>query len=298
MTKIEVLQQSSIVGCFLCLPPVQLDRKLYVEVKTALELIGGKWKTGRNNSGGFIFPKDPTELIAELINGGDQNLKKDYQFFPTPDHLCEKMVILASIQPNDTVLEPSAGQGAIIKAINYHHKDSIVDYYELMPTNRMILEKSDLNCNYLGDDFLKHNTSNKYDVIIANPPFTNNQDIDHLRHMYECLNPGGRLVCITSTSWHRGSQKKHLEFKEWLSDSRLNSSVQFLKEGTFKESGTNIETILIYLEKPIQEHDEPNMPNLDSVPLVETKPEKQAKTVVKTKNKQAGKYHQNQLTLF
>lgn len=296
MTKIEVLQQSSIVGCFLYLPPVQLDRKLYVEVKTALELIGGKWKTGRNNTGGFIFPKDPTELIAELINGGDQNLKKDYQFYPTPDHLCEEMAILASIQPNDKVLEPSAGQGAIIKAIN-HHTDIKVDYYELMPTNRLILEKAGLNCNYLGDDFLNHKTSNKYDVIIANPPFTNNQDIDHLRHMYECLKPGGRLVCITSTSWHRGSQKKQLEFKEWLGN-KLNSSIQFLKEGTFKESGTNIETILVYLEKPMQPQGEPSAHDPNSMPMTEIKPEKQAKTAVKSNNKQAGKCHQNQLSLF
>ena len=47
MTKEEVLQKCTIEGNIVKLPNVQLDRNEYLEVKKALELIGGKWKGGK-----------------------------------------------------------------------------------------------------------------------------------------------------------------------------------------------------------------------------------------------------------
>ena len=64
---------------------------------------------------------------------------------------------------------------------------------------------------YLGKDgiipFLKYKDKT-YSKIIANPPFTKNQDIDHLKEMFKVLESGGKLVCITSESWVNGNQKK------------------------------------------------------------------------------------------
>ena len=47
MTKEEVLQQCTIDGNIVRLPDIQLERKLYTDVAKALELIGGKWKSGK-----------------------------------------------------------------------------------------------------------------------------------------------------------------------------------------------------------------------------------------------------------
>lgn len=245
-TKEEVLKNCTIEGNVLKLPNVQLDRKLYMEVAKALELIGGKWKGGKIF--GFVFQTDPSDLLENIANGKKRNLKKEFQFFATPETLANKLVYLADLKQHDTILEPSAGQGAIIKAIN-EVCDVVVDCYELMEVNRIVLNKSNLNFNLIGDDFLNHNNSKTYSKIIANPPFTKNQDIDHLRLMYNSLSRGGRLICITSNSWVNGSQKKQVEFAEWLRN--INAEILDIEPGTFKESGTNVGGKIVIINKPL-----------------------------------------------
>ena len=92
MTKEEVLQKCTVEGNVVKLPNVQLDRNEYLEVKKALELIGGKWKGGKVF--GFVFATDPTDLLAEIANGEKQNLKKEFQFFATPEKLADELVEL------------------------------------------------------------------------------------------------------------------------------------------------------------------------------------------------------------
>lgn len=243
-TKEEVLKNCNVEGNIVKLPNVQLDRKLYLEVAKSLELIGGKWKGGKVF--GFVFATDPSDLLNNIANGEKRNLKKEFQFFGTPENIANHLVYLADLNSNDTILEPSAGQGAIIKAIN-KVSDIVPDCFELMDINRIVLNKSGLKFNLIGDDFLKHN-GKKYSKIIANPPFTKNQDIDHLREMYRCLLKGGRLICITSESWVNGHQKKQIEFKEWLD--AVKADVLDIERGSFKESGTMVGGKIIIINKP------------------------------------------------
>jgi hypothetical protein len=241
-TKEEVLQNCTVEGNVVKLPNVQLERKLYQEVAKALELIGGKWKGGKVF--GFVFATDPTDLLEEIANGEKRNLKKEFQFFATPDDLADKLVKLADLTNTDTILEPSAGQGAIIKAIN-KVCGVTPDCFEFMDVNRAILNKSGLRFNLIGEDFFNHK-GKKYTKIIANPPFTKNQDIDHLKEMYNCLTPGGILVCITSNSWYTGNQKKQVEFKNWLDE--IEANIIDIEKGSFKESGTMVggKIVIIY----------------------------------------------------
>jgi hypothetical protein len=244
-TKEEVLQNCTVEGNVIKLPNTQLDRKLYQEVAKSLELIGGKWKGGKIF--GFVFLTDPTDLLEEIANGEKRNLKKEFQFFATPDKLADELVYLAELKNHDTILEPSAGQGAIIKAIN-KVCDVKVDCFELMNVNTIVLNKTGLNFNLIGEDFFKHN-GKSYTKIIANPPFTKNQDIDHLKEMYECLSRGGRLVCITSESWVNGTQKKQVDFKEWLE--KVEAEILDIEKGSFKESGTMVGGKIVVINKPL-----------------------------------------------
>jgi hypothetical protein len=239
----QVLSKCIVDGNVVKLPDGQLDRKLYQEVAKALQLIGGKWKGGKVFA--FVFMTDPTDLLSQIAGGEKRNLKKEYQFFATPQKLADKLVALADLNPQDIILEPSAGQGAIIRAIN-RVTDVIPDCFELMDVNTLILNQSTLRFNLIGSDFLKHN-GKKYTKIIANPPFTKNQDIDHLKEMYECLSEGGRLICITSDSWVNGSVKKHIDFKRWLGE--VNSDVINIEKGSFKESGTMVGGNIVVIDK-------------------------------------------------
>ena len=147
-------------------------------------------------------------------------------------------------------MEPSAGRGAIIKAINRKFTNQIVDCYELMELNHSFLDKIK-TANLIGGDFLKFNITNKYDKIIANPPFRNNQDIDHIRKMYSCLKEGGRIVTITSKHWEHSQNKKEIGFRDWVS--ALNGEMFPIEAGVFKESGTEIETCILILDKQVEE---------------------------------------------
>jgi type I restriction-modification system DNA methylase subunit len=249
MNKTEILQKCTVDGNIVRLPEGQLDRKLYQEVAKALELIGGKW-VGRKTMG-FVFPNDPTELLEQIANGESRNLKKEFQFFATPDDVADRMVELAEIDENagQWILEPSAGQGSIINAINRKYPDLNVDYFELMDVNRTFLEKIP-TARHLGDDFLAVDWKSGptlFDRIIANPPFSKNQDIDHIRKMYECLNDGGRIVTIASTHWQISNNKKETEFRNWLEE--INAEIHEIPKGTFKESGTMVSSVLIVIDK-------------------------------------------------
>jgi phospholipid N-methyltransferase len=241
----EVLENSEVSGNNVKLPDVQLSRAEYIDVKKTLDGIGGKWKSGKTQA--FVFAHDPKPLLDDILGGKKINLKKDFQFFATPSKLANRLVGLAEIESHHTILEPSAGQGAIIEAIHNLIGNITVSYYELMPQNRDILNKKNLSLNYIGEDFLEDDEKIKFDRIIANPPFTKNQDIEHFMKMYECLNENGILVCITSTSWKRGSQKKQLAFKEFLENN--NAEIIEIKEGEFKESGTSVATLIVKIAK-------------------------------------------------
>ena len=244
----QILQECTVVNNVVKLPPVQLDRNQYLEVKKSLELIGGKWKGGKVS--GFEFLTDPSDLLAQVSKGVKRNIKKEFQFFATPNELADYLVFLADLQNHDTILEPSAGQGAILNAIN-KVSNTVPDCYELMDVNVSVLKQSNYRFNLIGSDFLKH-TKGEYSKIIANPPFTKNQDIDHLKRMYNALGRGGRLVCITSNSWRNGNQKKQMEFKKWLEDK--NYDIEELDAGTFKQSGTMVSANIVIINKPLHEN--------------------------------------------
>jgi len=50
-----------------------------------------------------------------------ETLKRDYTKFFTPDHIAKYLVSLVNPKTDDVVLEPSAGNGAIERAIKQHN---------------------------------------------------------------------------------------------------------------------------------------------------------------------------------
>ncbi len=248
---VEVLKKATIDGMVVKLPNIQLERKLYLEVANRLELIGGKWKSGKVS--GFVFQQDPTELLEQISNGEKRNLKKEYQFFGTNAELADELVDYAEIELYHEVSEPSAGQGAIIDAIcrkhpSRKHSNKVIAF-ELMDINRLILERNG-NCILLDKDFLntENDWSGKFDRIVANPPFSKNADILHIYKMYECLKPNGRIVTIASKHWQFSKNKKETAFKEWLES--LGVEPIDVPAGAFKEAGTNIATCILVINKP------------------------------------------------
>lgn len=180
----EILRHCTLEDNVLKLPQVQFNKKSYAEAKKWIEEAGGSWQGGKVQ--GFTFPFNAERVFSILREGKRCNLQQDFQFFATPPEVADWLVMLAGgVHEDEKVLEPSAGTGSIIDAIHRSCPDVIVDCYELMPENKEILAKKD-NIRILGDDFTKCDVA-QYDKIIANPPFSKNQDIRHVRRMYECV---------------------------------------------------------------------------------------------------------------
>lgn len=91
----------------------------------------------------------------------------------------------------------------------------------------------------------------KYDYIIANPPFSKNQDITHVLRMYEHLKDGGKLAAIMSPHWTHAQDKKSQQFRQFLDE--VGAVVGEIDEGSFAESGTNIKTYFVIIEKKVKE---------------------------------------------
>ncbi len=241
----ESLSKCYLRGDTLILPrPDECVLENYQEVRTALLNAGATYS--RNT---FIFPNDAKPYIDRLMGGESVNIKKEFQFFATPDNLATYLVSLADIDYGQAILEPSAGQGAIINAImNKRGHGAPVYYCELMDVNKSVCEKIS-NTVFLEDDFLqlREGQNMSFDRVIANPPFNKNQDIDHIRKMYEVCKKGGRIVTIASNSWRTGSQKKQVAFREWLDD--IGAEVQDIERGAFKESKTMVSSCIVIINK-------------------------------------------------
>ena len=225
----NVLGNSRIDNGKLYLPHIILERKLYLAVNKVLEAIGGKWNRKEK---AHLFNEPVSDILEEILLTGEYtNAKTEYQFFETPVELALYLVALADIRPGETCLEPSAGRGAIARYIPG------VDCIEINPAFREVLMANGFKV--VGKDFLQFNQP--YDVIIANPPFSKQQDIDHVTHMIELARR--RVVSVMSASIRFRTNRKTVEFLELLE--RQSGEIIDLPDNSFRESGTGVRTCVV-----------------------------------------------------
>lgn len=228
----NVLANSTVETDKLFLPAGQLDRKLYMGVNKVLTTLGGKWN---RKAKAHIFNKDVEAIIEEVILTGEYtDSKKEYQFFETPTELAEELITMANIQPGEKVLEPSAGKARIASLIDGCH------CVELNPENRKYLAEN--NFELVGENFL--DLTEEYDVIVANPPFTRQQDIDHINHMIKLARR--RVVSVASSSVLFRDNKKTVDFRNKIQE--LGGTITPLPEKTFAKSGTNVNTCVVCVD--------------------------------------------------
>ena len=65
--------------------------------------------------------------------------------------------------------------------------------------------------------------------------------------MYERLAAGGTLAAITGPHWKIASEKKCVDFRNWLEE--VHGEVFEIDAGEFKASGTSVSTIVIVINK-------------------------------------------------
>ena len=94
----------------------QLDRKLYEQTNKVLEAAGGKWNRKAKS---HVFESDAADRIDQIIVTGDVEIPKDeFNYFPTPPDVVDRLMEIARIELGMLCLEPSAGRGAIAVAMH------------------------------------------------------------------------------------------------------------------------------------------------------------------------------------
>jgi len=182
----------------------------------------------------------------------------DYELFETPQELAEEMCDIADVSRHDRVLEPSCGKLRI--AFAAAKRCAQVHGYELqqqLTTTSKVYEmcyKAGYGELYTSicvekADFLKTVPSEymEYDSVLMNPPFSRGRAAAHIRHAWSFLKTGGVLVAIADAGITFRQRSADTEFRAWLDS--INSEVRELPAGTFKESGTSVNAVLLILRK-------------------------------------------------
>lgn len=220
----------------------QLDRKLYEKVNKVLDAAGGKWN---RKAKAHLFDGDASEIIEQIILTGKITNKKDDlgQFF-SPRPVVDRAIKLAEIKFGMKTLEPNSGRGAIagelVKVTPY------VECYEIDPANaKAMLDWLVLPVTVA--DFLTVTPEPIYDRVVMNPPFAKRADIAHVRHAFKFLKPGGRLVSIMSAGVEFRTDRIGTEFRTFIVEN--DGFLERLPEGSFLESGTGVNTVIVVLKK-------------------------------------------------
>jgi hypothetical protein len=195
-----------------------------------------------------------------------------FGFFPTPpaaaDELLSKTSLLQEIaKPPLRILEPSAGTGNLARrclrsietldgwsggraryAAQYRF-DNKVDCVEIQAHLAAALEAEGIYNRVICQDFLslRPDPTNLYDRVVMNPPFDRERDIDHVMHALDFLKPDGQLVAIMSAGTEFRETRKCIAFRERMQ--KLGASWSDLPPGSFAESGTYVNTVILSVWK-------------------------------------------------
>lgn len=213
-----------------------------------------RWQQAVDSVRQFIVGETPQQQRTRALAEAERELigAKIPGWFPTPPQVTEKLLDLADIHEDMQVLEPSAGTGSIADSIREQHPNAKLAVIELQDRLRRVLELKDYK---LADrNFLEH--TGQYDRIVMNPPFEKNQDIDHVRHAYDLLTPGGKLVSVMGQHAFFANDKKSKAFRDWLET--MDATVVDVESGAFNTAKslrrTGVKTKILMLEKaPLDE---------------------------------------------
>ncbi len=188
---------------------------------------------------------------AETAPGYHVTPAKNFGAFNTSPELAKRVANFADIGKGQTVLEPSAGTGELAKAARAMGAD--VRCMEIQPGLAHELAKVHGFPTWQGD-FLKATPADlgQFDVVLMNPPFDRGRDCDHVRHAWQFVKPGGKLVAIMSARAEYGEDSRHKALHKLIAGAQSCYGCEpwhDLPPGSFAHAGTQVNTVALTLRK-------------------------------------------------
>lgn len=193
---------------------------------------------------------DPMADIRGILKSGGVQVVSAPQLYPTPADLAARMVELADIRMGSRVLEPSAGTGALLRALPGvlpwgACRQTWVEVFaiEISPEVTKALRGENLAHTVRCADFLEITVTElgQFDCVLMNPPFSGASDIAHIQHARQFLKLGGRLVAICANGPRQQAILQPLAEES-------GGFYEPLPADTFKEAGTSVNTALLMIE--------------------------------------------------
>jgi predicted RNA methylase len=235
-----ILSRASTVGNQLYLPD-HLPPGLYAQVDRVLRAAGGQWKGG--TTGAHVFPGDATAALAGILAATwVTSAKQRDQWYPTPAAVVDELLAAAGLCPGLEVLEPSAGEGAIAAAAA--EAGCTVDCIELDSQRAQAIEDAGMARQVWRGDFLAMPPRPVYDAVVMNPPFARNADTRHVEQAARFLRPGGVLAAVMGGGIQSHTSRAARKIRS------LADGIWPLPQGSFHESGTDIDTALVVIRAP------------------------------------------------
>lgn len=203
------------------------------------------------------------EVLPDAAPGRDEApaststaVAKDLQFYETPASIAEKLTaphLAHGIKQGVRVLEPSAGKGALIRPLLRRgaHIDAIEVQGDRIDDLRALAAQND-GLDVIPGNFLDMPALAAYDHVVMNPPFYGTHWMNHVRHAFAFLKPGGILSAVLPVTAAIAETDRHKAFRRWAekhSFSNFGRMFEDLPEESFAASGTRINTVILRLRK-------------------------------------------------
>ena len=144
-------------------------------------------------------------------------------------------------------------RGHIVRALQAKKPNVKITAVELHPDRVAQLRKLEgPNVQIIARNFLNEPAFPVYDAVVMNPPFYGTHWMDHVRHAWDFLKDGGRLVAVLPVSAAVDETPKHLAFRRWAEKAnggRVWGLFSDLPPESFLEAGTRINTTILSLRK-------------------------------------------------
>lgn len=160
---------------------------------------------------------------------------------------------LAGIREGDRVLEPSAGEGALVAAIE--RRGASVFAVEYDARRAALLRSRFPGAIVEAGDFMAltpEATGGTFDAVVMNPPFAlegqPQADIDHVMHATRFAAPGARVVAVMSGGVTFRDNAKTEAFRKFVRTH--DGTIAPLPAKSFGGSGTDAGTVVVAFTMP------------------------------------------------
>jgi predicted RNA methylase len=208
------------------------------------------------------------ELRSEALTSGRRTLpaRERAGYVRTPDSLADELCAwphhdLRWLAPGARVLEPSAGDGALVAAILRCNPQVAVTAVEphliraQACTDRTAASAADVTVHvgtFEQYAMTAARAGTRFDAVVMNPPFAiaGQADVwlEHLRTAWHLLRPGGRLVAVVPAGFAFRSSGIHADARAFVEH---HGTHQSLPVDAFAETGAQVSARVVRMTKPV-----------------------------------------------